>query len=109
MINLEETAYMIHRNSKDKGFYEAEVDVNFLLSKLALVISEVIEVLEAIRKDKGEDEIVEELSDTFIRVLDFYEALKENGFISKDFKIEDEITKKMAKNSSRPHRHGVLA
>lgn len=57
-IDLNETGYLIHRTSKDKGFYDVDaIDVNFVLSKIALLHSECTEVLEAVRKDQGQEKL----------------------------------------------------
>lgn len=108
-MDLNEVGYVIHRTSKEKGFYEHEVDVNFALSKIALIHSECTEVLEAIRKDQGEEKIMEEIADVAIRLLDFVEALKDGGFVSKDALLHDAIEDKMRVNSDRPTKHGNLA
>lgn len=110
LIDLNEMGYLIHRTSKDKGFYDVDViDVNFVLSKIALLHSECTEVLEAVRKDQGEDKIMDELADVAIRLLDLVEALKDGEFIDKQLLLQDAIENKMKVNSERPQRHGVLA
>ena len=78
-MNLQETSWMIHRTAKEKGFYDVEIDVNFILSKIALLHSECTEILEAVRKDRGSDTIMEEVADTFIRLADLVEAMKDGG------------------------------
>ncbi len=109
-IDLNETGYLIHRTSKNKGFYDVDViDVNFVLSKIALLHSECTEVLEAVRKEQGEDKIMDELADVAIRLLDLVEALKDGKFIDKQLLLQDAIENKMKVNSERPKRHGVLA
>ena len=71
-----------------------------------MVHSEVTEVLEAIRKDQGDDKVVEELADILIRVLDFWAYLNETGYTLK--KISDALNEKIEVNKKRPHKHGVL-
>lgn len=89
------------------GTHSPEKDIDFMLSKLALVHSEVSEVLEALRKNMGEEKVVEELVDIFIRLMDFYEGAKTCGWVSSSF---DEIyEKKMQVNKERPRMHGNLA
>ena len=81
LTDLDDLAHTLHARAKAKGFYEPmenmeEKDyVIFYLKQLAMVHSEVSEVLEAIRKDKGDDVVVEELADILIRVLDFWAFL----------------------------------
>ena len=100
-------ALEIHEISKSKGFWEEEKNIHFMLSKLALVHSEVSEVLEAMRKEMGEDKIVEELVDIYIRLMDFYQGAKDSGWVTSSF---DEVyEKKMNKNKERPAKHGNLA
>lgn len=114
--NLDILAKEIHSVSTSKGFWRKmyldgthspEKDIDFMLSKLALVHSEVSEVLEALRKNMGEEKVVEELVDIFIRLMDFYEGAKTCGWVSSSF---DEIyEKKMQVNKERPRMHGNLA
>ena len=108
-MNLSETGYLVHRTSVEKGFYEHEIDVNFVLSKIALLHSECSELLEAVRKDKGQVEIMDEVADTFIRLVDLVEALKEGGFVDQDVLLHDAIENKMQVNGDRPQKHGNLA
>lgn len=108
-MDLQETSWMIHRTAKEKGFYDAEIDVNFILSKIALLHSECTEVLEAVRKDRGSDVIMEEVADTFIRLADLVEAMKDGGIVDEEASLHDAIEDKMAKNEGRAFRHGVLA
>lgn len=108
-MNLDETGYLIHRTSVEKGFYEHEIDVNFVLSKIALLHSECSELLEAVRKDKGQTEIMDEAADIFIRLVDLVEALKEGTFVDQDVLLHDAIENKMRVNSERPQKHGNLA
>lgn len=106
---LDSTAKMIHDTAKEKGFWDSEVDIDFLLSKIALIHSEGSEVLEALRKQQGSEKVVEEIADIIIRVLDFYEGCKANGWVDSEHSLDEILTKKMMKNAKRPHRHGVLA
>lgn len=107
----------IHKISTEKGFwskvykyYEGKKpakDIDFMLSKLALIHSEISEVLEAMRKQKGEEKVVEELVDIYIRLMDFYQGAKNCGWVESSF---DEIyEKKMAINKERMPMHGNLA
>ena len=83
-VNLEELAFSIHSNAIDKGFWEPNTPDNhtiFYLKQLAMVHSEVSEVLEAIRKEKGEDVIVEEMADVLVRLLDLWCGMQRDGAV----------------------------
>lgn len=113
---LDSIAKDIHDVSMDKGFwrkvyidgrsYPAK-DIDFMLAKLALVHSEVSEVLEAMRKQMDEEKIVEELVDIFIRLMDFYAGAKATGWVTSSF--DDILEKKIGINKERPPMHGNLA
>ena len=72
-----------------------------------MVHSEVSEVLEAIRKEKGDDQVVEELADIIIRVLDLYAGLVRDGYTK--LSLEESLKSKAQTNTERPKMHGVLA
>ena len=65
-------ARRVHLIAKSKGFWDDEVTYDKIGNKLALVHSEVTEVLEAIRKSQGSEKVVEEIADIVIRILDVY-------------------------------------
>jgi len=73
---LDALAAMLHETAKEKGFWDGEYSHDKVGNKLALVHSEVTEVLEAIRKTKGSEQIVEEMADVIIRLLDVYAAMR---------------------------------
>lgn len=106
-MNLDDLAYNLHETAVEKGFWDEEVDVHFLLSKLALIHSEVSEILEALRKQMNEEKIVEECVDVFIRLMDWYEGAKSSGFISSSF--DSVLEKKSNINKGRDRKHGNLA
>ena len=97
----------LHKNARDKGFWpEPEnVDDIFIAKQLMMIVSEVTEVMEAIRKDKGEEEITKEFADILIRTLDLYAGMVEAGYMTKS--IDYAIKEKMEKNTNRPKKHGV--
>lgn len=113
-INLEELAYKIHQNAIDKGFWdpinrmEEEDRIIFYLKQLAMIHSEVSEILEAIRKEKGEHQVVEEMADVLIRLLDLWCGMKRNEDIKKTL-LTNVLIEKINKNTERPKMHGVLA
>lgn len=121
MTLLNDLAQTIHETSLSKGFWdkvydhrflgkkrpEPKKDIDFMLAKLALVHSEVSEVLEAMRKQMDEEKVVEEIADVLIRLLDFYQGAKTCGWVTSS--LDEVYEKKMAKNKERPKMHGNLA
>lgn len=93
-LGINGLAYQIHLNAHDKGFW----DNTSLVEKLALIHSEVSEVLEADRKEMGEEVLQEELADILIRTLDVCS--------SRGMDIEEVMNKKVSKNKKRPKMHG---
>lgn len=85
-----------------KGFSMPETfdDVDLLLSKLALVHSEVSEATEAVRHGDAAN-FAEELADAVIRILDISASL--------GIDLEQAIEDKMEKNEGRPYMHGKRA
>jgi NTP pyrophosphatase (non-canonical NTP hydrolase) len=104
---LDGLASTLHTTALDKGFWDEEVTISFVLAKLALVHSEVSEVLEAIRKEQGEAKVVEEMADIIIRLLDLYAGMCDANMIQTS--LDDAIAEKLEKNKTRPKMHGVLA
>lgn len=95
----------LHATAVEKGFWSQEVDDIFITKQLMMIVSEAVEVMEAIRKDKGEEAIADEMADILIRTLDLYAGLVENGYthVSLDYALE----KKAGFNKSRPEKNGV--
>lgn len=112
LTDMDDLAHTLHANAKVKGFYEPlehmeEPDhIIFQLKQLAMIHSEVTEVLEAMRKSQGGDKVTEELADIIIRVLDFWAYLNETGYTLK--KLSVALNEKIEVNKSRSHKHGVL-
>jgi NTP pyrophosphatase (non-canonical NTP hydrolase) len=98
-----ELAKEIHHWARGKGFYDREVingtcpNPSLPAEKLCLIHSEVSEVLDALRDNDKTNE-AEEVADILIRVLD-YAAWR-------GIDLEEEVAKKVEKNSSRPQLHG---
>ena len=111
--DMDDLAHTLHAHAKRQGFYEPyehmdDADhVVFYLKQLAMVHSEVTEVLEAIRKEQGDDKVVEELADIIIRVLDFWAFLNESGYTKNS--LSNALNLKVESNKQREWRHGVLA
>jgi NTP pyrophosphatase (non-canonical NTP hydrolase) len=103
---LDALAAIIHETAIEKGFWDGPKNHDKLGNKLALVHSEVTEVLEAIRKNKGSEAVVEEMSDVIIRLLDLYAAMMNGGFLNHS--LDEVLEKKMNVNKERPKLHGNL-
>lgn len=109
---LNKLAAQIAKWREEKGFYTPSTlhdtfQRDAMLGKLMLVVTEVAEAAEEVRKIGSGGRIVgpsdlisfyEEIADTFIRLLDIC------GTMGID--IEGAIEKKMEANALRPVRHG---
>lgn len=102
---FDETAKFLHATAVDKGFWDVEVNDIFVTKQLMMVVSEAVEVMEAIRKDKGEQEVLDELADILIRTLDLYAGMREHGYVSGS--LDDAFANKISFNKTRPEKHGV--
>jgi NTP pyrophosphatase (non-canonical NTP hydrolase) len=108
---FDELAMKLHETAVKKGFWKVIDDATveqtdiFVTKQLMMIVSEVTEVMEAIRKDKGEDEIAAEFADILIRTLDLYAGLVDLGYLTKslDYALEE----KTGFNETRPEKHGV--
>ena len=108
---FDELAMELHETAVKKGFWKVIDDATaeqtdiFVTKQLMMIVSEVTEVMEAIRKEKGEDEIAAEFADIIIRTLDLYAGLVEQGYttVSLDYALD----KKTGFNKTRPEKHGV--
>jgi NTP pyrophosphatase (non-canonical NTP hydrolase) len=103
---LDALAATLHQTAVEKGFWDGEITHDKIGNKLALVHSEVTEVLEAIRKSKGSEAIVEEMADIFIRLVDLYAAMRDENMIDDSF--DEVLNKKLNINKERPRLHGNL-
>jgi len=108
MTNLDDLSLELNDLATEKGFWTHQPDINFMLAKLALIHSEVSETLEALRKQKGQDAVEEELADILIRLLDFVGGAKKSGWISPSTSFEQVILNKIEINRRRPKKHGNL-
>ena len=106
-ITLESMANDVHKTAVDKGFWPEDVDDIFVTKQLMMIVSEAVEVMEAIRKDKGQKEVADEMADIVTRTLDLWSGLKENGYVASDADLQVAFNNKTDVNKDRPERHGV--
>lgn len=103
---LDALSAMLHEIAIEKGFWDGEYNNDKIGNKLALVHSEVTEVLEAIRKSQGSEKVVEEIADIIIRILDVYAAMRNEEQIMHS--LDEVLDYKINKNKERPRLHGNL-
>ena len=94
----------INRISVEKGFWSEPVMMDKYVAKLALIHSEVTEVLEALRKSQGSGKVTEEFADILIRLYDLYSVLVEAG--EADSNLYQVMEDKIEQNRNRPPKHG---
>ncbi len=105
-FGLDALAAVVHETAIEKGFWEDDITYDKIGNKLALVHSEVTEVLEAIRKSHGSEKVVEEMADVIIRLLDLYAAMMNKNLI--EHSLDEVLDNKINKNKNRPKLHGNL-
>ena len=103
---LDVLSALLHETAIEKGFWDKPKNFDVFGNKLALIHSEVTEVLEAMRKNKGSEEIVEEMVDILIRTLDLYASMRNGGFV--EHSLDEVLFKKMEINKERVRLHGNL-
>jgi NTP pyrophosphatase (non-canonical NTP hydrolase) len=108
---LDLMAESIHETAVNKGFWKVldgatqeQTDI-FITKQLMMIVSEAVEVMEAIRKDKGANEVSDEMADIIIRTLDLYQGLKKLRYVDMDLQVA--VNNKTDFNKSRPERNGV--
>ena len=104
---LDSLAVDLHKNAVVKGFWPEVEDVDdiFVAKQLMMIVSEVVEAMEAIRKEKGEEEITKEFADILIRTLDLYAGIVEAGYTR--LSLDHVLKEKADFNKTRPEKHGV--
>lgn len=104
-LSLDGMAKELHEVAVEKGFWPDKIDDIFITKQLMMIVSEAVEVMEAIRKDKGKQEVADEMADIIIRTLDLYAGLSEHGYV--DTELQVALNNKTSFNKTRPERHGV--
>jgi NTP pyrophosphatase (non-canonical NTP hydrolase) len=102
---LDDMAHEIHQIAVDKRFWPKEVDDIFITKQLMMIVSEAVEVMEAIRKNMGKSNVADEMADIIIRTLDLYQGLRDNDYVDTD--LQAALNSKVDFNKSRPEKHGV--
>lgn len=107
-LDFDAMAMLVHATAVEKGFWTvANIDgttpMDKYVAKIALVHSELSEILEALRKDKGADVVDEEFADVVIRLFDLWAALYEADYVESLQAAYDYKTKM---NQSREVLHG---
>lgn len=107
MADFDKLASEVHATAVEKGFWVKDpVMMDKYMAKLALVHSEVTEILEALRKDKSDVDVAFEFADVIIRLLDLWGALVEDRIIGSDVLLQIAFEEKCRKNKERPALHG---
>jgi NTP pyrophosphatase (non-canonical NTP hydrolase) len=102
---FDQLAIDLHKVAVEKGFWPEEIDDIFVAKQCMMIVSEVTEVMEAVRKDKGAEEISKEFADIIIRTLDLYAGMVEAGYTRES--LDYILKKKTEFNQTRPEKHGV--
>ena len=107
---FDQLAIDLHKIAVEKGFWGNSEDhdvVNdiFIAKQCMMIVSEVTEVMEAVRKDKGGEEIAKEFADIIIRTLDLYAGMVEAGYTK--ISLDNAFEEKTKFNLTRPEKHGV--
>lgn len=90
--------------SGSDGYTQEQADI-FMTKQLMMIVSEAVEVMEAIRKSRGPEEVADEMADILIRTFDLYAGLVEYEYTH--VSLDEAFEKKTAFNKSRPEKHGV--
>ena len=98
-------AYELHKTAQAERFWPEKADDIFIAKQCMMIVSEVTEVMEAVRKSKGEEEIAKEIADVLIRTLDLYAGMKKNGYLN--ISLDEAFAEKTQFNQTRPEKHGV--
>ena len=103
-------AINLHKVAVEKGFWGTPEDSDaiddiFVAKQCMMIVSEVTEVMEAVRKNKGEEEITKEFADIIIRTLDLYAGMVEAGYTK--LSLDQALREKVEFNKTRPEKHGV--
>lgn len=108
---LDSMADAVHETAVEKGFWNVINDATqeqtdiFITKQLMMIVSEAVEVMEAIRKSHGPEAVADEMADIVIRTLDLYAGLKDLEYVNTDLQVA--FNNKTSFNLTRPERNGV--
>lgn len=102
---FDQLAINLHETAVEKGFWPEDVDDIFIAKQCMMIVSEVTELMEAVRKNKGEHEIALETADIIIRTLDLYAGMVEAGYTRDS--LDHILNQKAEFNKTRSEKHGV--
>lgn len=110
-LSLDEMGEELHALAVEKGFWDVikdapqeQIDI-FITKQLMMIVSEAVEVMEAIRKSHGPEAVADEMADIIIRTLDLYAGLREHEYVNSS--LQAAFNNKTSINKSRPQKHGV--
>lgn len=112
---FDEISKELHDVAQEKGFWDLldghlattnqeQRDI-FMTKQLMMIVSEAVEVMEAIRKSYGPEAIADEMADILIRTFDLYAGLVEHEYTN--VSLDEAFAKKTGYNKTRPEKHGV--
>ena len=102
---FDQLAEKIHTNAVEKGFWDRPADEIFVTKQMMMIVSEVVEAMEALRKEMDPDQLSDEFADIIIRTLDLYAGMVKAGYVTKS--LDSAVKQKIEKNQDRPKKHGV--
>jgi NTP pyrophosphatase (non-canonical NTP hydrolase) len=108
---LDVMANAVHETAVEKGFWKViegatqEQQDIFITKQLMMIVSEAVEVMEAIRKSHGPEAVADEMADIVIRTLDLYAGLRELEYVNTELQVA--FNNKTSFNMTRPERNGV--
>ncbi len=108
---LDNMAQEVHVTAVEKGFWKViegatqEQQDIFITKQLMMIVSEAVEVMEAIRKSHGPEAVADEMADIVIRTLDLYQGLSDLGYVNTELQVA--FNNKTNFNTTRPERNGV--
>lgn len=94
----------IHPINVKNGFWGPPELMDKYVAKLMLIVTEVAEVTEALRKSQGANKVTEEFADIFIRALDLFGELVDVGEANPE--LYGVLLDKIRANAERPPKHG---